>query len=117
MERAGPSRENGASVAKFRARPGWVFQAYRFALDPSASVEQALRSHCGAARSTYNWAVDWVTAAWRQRAAERSYGIPDAQLTPAATVFPARATKGLQPDQAHRSTVRPLVARKLERGI
>ncbi|MEV6946443.1 IS607 family element RNA-guided endonuclease TnpB [Streptomyces sp. NPDC051172] len=57
-------------------------QAYRFALDPNVGQEQALRSHCGAARAAYNWAVSWVTASWWQRKAEVSYGIGDEELTP-----------------------------------
>ncbi|MCZ4602937.1 IS607 family element RNA-guided endonuclease TnpB [Streptomyces sp. Lzd4kr] len=56
-------------------------QAYRYALDPNATQERALRSHCGAARTAYNWAVAWVTASWWQRKAEESYGIPEGQLT------------------------------------
>jgi putative transposase len=56
-------------------------QAFRFALDPNASQEAALRSHCGAARAAYNWAVGWVTASWWQRRAEESYGVPEAELT------------------------------------
>jgi putative transposase len=68
-------------VKKFRTQPGFVVQAYRFALDPNASQEAALRSHCGAARAAYNWAVGWVTASWWQRKAEETYGIAEAQLT------------------------------------
>ncbi|MFF0201246.1 IS607 family element RNA-guided endonuclease TnpB [Streptomyces sp. NPDC005017] len=52
-----------------------------FALDPNAAQERALRSHCGAARAAYNWAIAWVTASWWQRKAEESYGIPAAHLT------------------------------------
>ena len=66
----------------FQPRPGFVVQAYQFALDPNVTQEAALRSHCGAARAAYNWAVGWVTAAWWQRKAEESYGIPEAELTP-----------------------------------
>jgi putative transposase len=68
-------------VKKFQPRPGFVVQAYRFALDPGAVQEKALRSHCGAARAAYNWAVSWVSASWWQRKAEASYGVPDDQLT------------------------------------
>lgn len=59
-----------------------MVQAYRFALDPNAGQEGALRSHCGAARAVYNWAVSWVTASWWQRRAEASYGIGEEGLTP-----------------------------------
>jgi putative transposase len=34
-----------------------VKQAYRFALDPSPAQELALRSHAGAARFAWNWAL------------------------------------------------------------
>jgi putative transposase len=34
-----------------------VRQAYRFALDPTAAQERALRSHAGAARLAYNWGL------------------------------------------------------------
>jgi putative transposase len=34
-----------------------VIQAYRFALDPSPAQERALRSHAGAARFAWNWAL------------------------------------------------------------
>lgn len=34
-----------------------VRQAYRFALDPTAAQERALRSHAGAARFAYNWGL------------------------------------------------------------
>ncbi|MFF2143764.1 IS607 family element RNA-guided endonuclease TnpB [Kitasatospora sp. NPDC058190] len=58
-----------------------MVQAYRFALDPNADQDGRLRSHCGAARAAYNWAVSWVKASWWQRKAEESYGIPEAELT------------------------------------
>ncbi|MEV0628761.1 IS607 family element RNA-guided endonuclease TnpB [Nonomuraea wenchangensis] len=68
-------------MKKFQPQPGFVVQAYLFALDPNVTQEAALRSHCGAARAAYNWAVSWVTAAWWQRKAEESYGIGENQLT------------------------------------
>ncbi|MFE2581102.1 IS607 family element RNA-guided endonuclease TnpB [Streptomyces sp. NPDC059378] len=68
-------------MKKFQPQPGFVVQAFRFALDPNASQEAALRSHCGAARAAYNWAVGWVTASWWQRRAEATYGIPEQHLT------------------------------------
>ncbi|MFJ8021091.1 IS607 family element RNA-guided endonuclease TnpB [Streptomyces sp. NPDC096311] len=68
-------------MKKFKPRPGFVVQAYRFALDPNAGQERALESHCGAARAAYNWAVTHVTASWYQRGAEETYGIPEEQLT------------------------------------
>ncbi|MER5382914.1 IS607 family element RNA-guided endonuclease TnpB [Streptomyces sp. NPDC002688] len=68
-------------MKKFQAQPGFVVQAFRFSLDPNAAQERALRSHCGAARAAFNWAVGWVEAAWWQRRAEESYGITEAGLT------------------------------------
>jgi putative transposase len=38
-------------------QPVRVTQAYRFALDPSAAQERALRSHAGAARFAWNWGL------------------------------------------------------------
>ncbi|MGW2825786.1 RNA-guided endonuclease TnpB family protein [Streptomyces sp. NPDC001443] len=68
-------------MKKFRPRPDFVVQAFRFALDPNAAQETALRSHCDAARAAYNWAVGWVTASWWQRRAEETYGIAEEHLT------------------------------------
>jgi putative transposase len=68
-------------VKKFQPRPGFVVQAYRFALDPNVGQEAGLRSHCGGARAAYNWAVGWVTASWWQRKAEETYGIAEDGLT------------------------------------
>jgi putative transposase len=62
-----------------------VVQAYRFALDPSPAQEAALRSHCGAQRFAFNWGLSRVKANLNQREAERSYGIPDEELTPPAS--------------------------------
>jgi putative transposase len=61
-----------------------VVRAYRFALDPSPAREAALRSHCGAQRFAFNWGLARVKANLAQREAERSYGIPGQELTPAA---------------------------------
>ena len=60
-----------------------TFQAYRFALDLSPGQERAVLAHAGAARVAFNWALERVKAVMAQRAAERSYGVPDQQLTPA----------------------------------
>ncbi|GAA1001549.1 IS607 family element RNA-guided endonuclease TnpB [Acrocarpospora macrocephala] len=59
-----------------------VVHAYRYALDPTPCQERMLRSHCGAARLAFNWGLARIKANLAQREAERSYGIPDAQLTP-----------------------------------
>ncbi|MFE2735207.1 helix-turn-helix domain-containing protein [Streptomyces sp. NPDC059349] len=52
-----------------------------FALNPNAAQQAAMRSHCGAARAAYNWAVGWVSASWWQRKAEETYGVPEAGQT------------------------------------
>ena len=69
-------------MAKFEVPEGWTAQAYRFALDPSPAMERAFRSHAGAARKAYNTMLGLVKAVTGQRAAERSYGIAGADLTP-----------------------------------
>jgi hypothetical protein len=38
-----------------------VLQAYRFALDPNPGQDDALRSHCGGQRYTYNWGPPGTT--------------------------------------------------------
>ncbi len=59
-----------------------VQQAYRFALDPTPSQARDLLRHCGAARVAFNWGLARVKANLDQREAERSYGIPEEELTP-----------------------------------
>lgn len=56
--------------------------AYRYAMDPTPSQDRALWSHAGAARVAFNWGLARVKANIDQRSAERSYGIPAADLTP-----------------------------------
>ncbi|MEO6089688.1 MAG: IS607 family element RNA-guided endonuclease TnpB [Umezawaea sp.] len=62
-----------------------VIQAYRFALDPTAGQEAALRSHCGARRFAFNWGLAVVTVNLAQREAERSYWLSGDQLTAAVS--------------------------------
>ncbi|UWP87715.1 IS607 family element RNA-guided endonuclease TnpB [Dactylosporangium fulvum] len=57
-------------------------QAYRFGLDLTPGQERNLFAHAGAARVAYNWALARVKAVMDQRAAERTYGVPDDLLTP-----------------------------------
>jgi IS605 OrfB family transposase len=59
-----------------------TIQAYRFALDLTPGQERDVLAHAGAARVAHNWALAQVKAVMDQRAAERSYGIPDELLTP-----------------------------------
>ncbi|MDF3303577.1 IS607 family element RNA-guided endonuclease TnpB [Rhodococcus sp. T2V] len=59
-----------------------VIRAFVYVLDPTSEQASVLRSHCGAQRFAYNWALAQVKANLDQRTAERSYEIPDAELTP-----------------------------------
>ncbi|MFF5229862.1 IS607 family element RNA-guided endonuclease TnpB [Dactylosporangium sp. NPDC000521] len=58
-----------------------TLQAYRFALDLTPGQERAILAHAGAARVAHNWALSRVKAVMDQRAAGRTYGVPDSQLT------------------------------------
>ncbi|MEV0158438.1 IS607 family element RNA-guided endonuclease TnpB, partial [Micromonospora sp. NPDC050686] len=62
-----------------------TIQAYRFALDLTPAQERAVLAHAGAARVAHNWALARVKAVMDQRAAERTYGVPDELLTPAVS--------------------------------
>jgi putative transposase len=70
-------------MAGFGIPEGWTVQAFRFALDPSPAQVSMLESHCGAARFAFNHMRGVVKANLDQRAAERSYGIAERDLTPA----------------------------------
>ena len=59
-----------------------VVQSYRFALDLTPRQERVVLAHAGAARVAHNWALARVKAVMDQRAAERTYGIGEADLTP-----------------------------------
>ena len=69
-------------MARFETPKGWTAQAYQFALDPTHAQAKALMSHAGGARFAYNAMLAAVNANLDQRAAERSYGIADGELTP-----------------------------------
>jgi len=80
-----------------------VVQAYRFALDLTPGQERAVLAHAGAARVAHNWALARVKAVMDQRTSERSYGVPDEQLTPALSWTLAglrRAWNAAKPDVA-----------------
>ena len=66
-----------------------MLQAYRFALDPTPAQARVLASHCGAARKAFNEGLAQVKRCLDQREAERSYGVPDAQLTEVPWTLPA----------------------------
>jgi putative transposase len=56
---------------------------FRFTLDVNREQHQLLLAHAGAARLAYNHQLARVKANLNQRAAERTYGVADADLTPA----------------------------------
>jgi putative transposase len=62
-----------------------MIRAYLFALDPTDAQVEAFRSHCGAQRFVYNWGLARIKANLGQREAERSYGVAEADLTPAVS--------------------------------
>jgi putative transposase len=70
-------------LARFEIPEGWVAQAYRFALDPTPTQIEVLLSHAGGARFAYNVMLAVVKTNLDQRAAERSYGVGEPDLTPA----------------------------------
>ena len=57
-------------------------QAYRYALDLTPVQEREALSHIGASRFAYNFLLSQVKAVSDQRYAEKSYGIPETELTP-----------------------------------
>ncbi|GIH16199.1 IS607 family element RNA-guided endonuclease TnpB [Rugosimonospora africana] len=69
-------------MKRYEPPEGWVVQAYRFALDPSDVQVLGLRRNSGAARFVYNYMLGRVSAVKAQRAAEASYGVAEADLTP-----------------------------------
>ena len=55
---------------------------FRFTLDVNPEQRQRLRAHAGAFRLAFNHHIGRVKANLDQRAAQRSYGVSDADLTP-----------------------------------
>ncbi|MGH3436628.1 MAG: RNA-guided endonuclease TnpB family protein [Sciscionella sp.] len=69
-------------MVRFEVPDGAVVQAYRFALDATSTQERAMASHVGAFRFARNHMLGLVKAVLEQRAAERSDGITEFDLTP-----------------------------------
>jgi len=69
-------------MARFEIPEGWTAQAYRFALDPTPAQEGALNSHAGARNFAFNTMLAAVKANLDQRAAEKTYGLDEDDLTP-----------------------------------
>jgi Helix-turn-helix domain len=60
-----------------------VTQFVKLRLKPSAAQVELLRGYCGVARAAYNILLHQVRANTDQRAAEKTYDLTDADLTPA----------------------------------
>ncbi|GAA4263506.1 helix-turn-helix domain-containing protein [Dactylosporangium darangshiense] len=69
-------------MKRYEPPAGRSMQAYKFALDPSDAQVLVLRRNTGAARFAYNHMLRRVCAVQAQRAAEASYGVAEADLTP-----------------------------------
>ncbi len=61
--------------------PEYVTRAMVFTVDPSPAQERLLRSYCGAARFSYNWAIGAVTGNLKARGEERAAGVAEESLT------------------------------------
>ena len=85
-----------------------MLQAYRFALDPTPAQARALASHCGAARKAFNEGLAQVKRCLDQRAAERSYGVPE-DAADRGAVDVAGAAPVVEPEQGRD---RAVVARR-----
>ncbi|WP_432992399.1 RNA-guided endonuclease TnpB family protein [Dactylosporangium sp. CA-233914] len=58
-----------------------VKQGFRVELAPTPGQVEAMGRHAGLSRFVENYALDKIRAAFAQRAAERTYGVPDERLT------------------------------------
>jgi putative transposase len=56
--------------------PTTVHQAYRFALDPTASQQRRLASAVGGARFAYNWGLELVKRRLDERTAGHDVQVP-----------------------------------------
>ena len=80
VEQASPGLVSHTGVPLTRAT------TFRFTLDPTREQHRRLLSHAGAARLAFNHHLGRVKANLDQRAAERSYGVAESDLTPSALV-------------------------------
>ncbi len=74
-------------------------QGYRVELRPTAGQRVRLGQHAGLSRVVENYCLELVKAALDQRAAEKTYGVPEAELTSVAWSAPAleRAWRAAHP--------------------
>lgn len=66
-----------------------VRQGYRIELGPTLEQRARLSQHAGLSRVVENFCLEKVKAALEQREAEKTYGIPDSDLTPVPWSAPA----------------------------
>lgn len=64
-------------------------QGFRVEIRPTVGQRQRLGQHAGLSRVVENFCLELVKAALDQRDAERTYGVPDADLTPVPWSAPA----------------------------
>lgn len=78
-----------------------VKQGFRVELAPTLEQRERLGQHAGLARVVENFCLEIVKAALEQREAEKTYGVPDAYLTPVPWSAPAleRAWRAAHPDR------------------
>jgi putative transposase len=76
-----------------------VKQGFRVELRPTLEQRSRLGQHAGLSRVVENFCLERVTAALDQRAAEKTYGVPDADLTTVPWSAPAleRAWRAAHP--------------------
>jgi putative transposase len=75
-------RDDTAPLVSHTGVPLSRATTFRFTLDVNREQHQRLLSHAGAFRKAYNHQIVRVKANLDQRAAERSYGVAEAELTP-----------------------------------
>src|SRR5690606_31011104 len=64
-------------------------QGFRVELAPTLEQRARLGQHAGLSRVVENFCLEKVKAALAQREAEKTYGVPDAELTPVPWSAPA----------------------------
>jgi putative transposase len=82
MSKGAEAGKAGAVLVSHTGVPLSRATTFRFALDLNQAQHQLLLAHAGAARLAFNHHLGRVKANLDQRAAERSYGVAEADLTP-----------------------------------
>ncbi|MGH8939876.1 MAG: helix-turn-helix domain-containing protein [Actinomycetes bacterium] len=82
MSKSAAAGTAGAVLVSHTGVPLGRATTFRFTLDVNQEQHQQLLAHAGAARLAFNHHLGRVKANLDQRAAERSYGVAEADLTP-----------------------------------